>query len=272
MDLPLFAVGLAFYLIASVGFVVHLLAMKDAPRRIALAALTIAFGLDTLAILLHPGAVAGLAPSSFHDQLALLAWLTVGLYLLLQLRFQLTVVGALVSPLAFLLMLSAYFVYSGVRTLPPQLQDAWLPAHVAPAFLGYAIFALAFCVSLVYLLQERQLKSKRRGGILRRLPPLESLDDLNYRFVAWGFALFTVGIVTGALLAKAKWGAFWSWEPVQVLSVVTWLLYAVLLHTRSAGWRGHRAATLTIVGFALLIASFLSLNLGFPGRHGGTLG
>lgn len=272
MDLPLFAVGLAFYLIASAGFVAHLLAAKDGPRRVALAALTMAFAVDSLAILLRPGTVAGLAPSSFHDQLTLLAWLTVGLYLLLQLRYQLTVVGALVSPLAFLLTLSAYFAYSGVRALPPELRDAWLPAHVAPAFLGYAVFALAFCVSLVYLLQERQLKSKRRGGIFRRLPPLESLDDLNYRFVAWGFALFTVGIVTGALLAKARWGAFWSWEPVQVLSVVTWLLYAVLLQTRSVGWRGRRAATLTIVGFALLVASFLSLNLGFPGRHSGTLG
>jgi cytochrome c-type biogenesis protein CcsB len=272
MDLVLFAVGLAFYLTASVGFVAYLLAAKDGLRQVALGALTMAFAVETLAIVLRPGMVAGFAPSSFHDQLTLLTWFTVGLYLLLQLRYQLTVVGALVSPLAFLLTLSAYFVYSGVRALPAELQDAWLPAHVAPAFLGYAIFALAFCVSLVYLLQERQLKSRRRGALLRRLPALESLDDLNYRFVAWGFAIFTIGIVTGAMLAKARWGAFWSWEPVQVLSVITWLLYAILLQTRSAGWRGRRAATLTIVGFALLVLSFLSFNLGFPGRHGGAVG
>ena len=132
-----------------------------------------------------------------------------------------------------------------------------------------AMFAVASCVSLVYLLQERQVKSKRRG-LFRRLPSLEALDDLNYRCVAWGFALFTVGIVTGSLLAKAMWGTFWSWEPVQILSVLAWLLYAVLLQTRSVGVRGRRAATLTIVGFALLIVSFLSLNLGLP--HGRSFG
>src|SRR5262249_46614124 len=160
---------------------------------------------------------------SFHDQLSLLAWLIVGLYLVVQFRYQLAVVGALVSPLAFLLTLSAYLVHSGVDALPRNLQTAWLPAHVAPAFLGYAVFAVAFCISLIYLVQESQLKGKRRSPMFRRLPSLETLDELNYRFVAWGFALFTIGIITGSLLAKATWGAFWSWEPVQVLSVLAWL-------------------------------------------------
>ena len=75
--------------------------------------------------------------------------------------------------------------------------------------------------------------------MLGRLPSLETLDELNYRFVAWGFALFTVGIVTGTLLAKQRWGEFWTWEPVQVLSTIAWLLYALLLQTRAAGWRGR---------------------------------
>ena len=270
MDLTFFGMSLLFYLVASAAFVVHLTIAKDMPRRVALAALVLAFLVETAAIGLHAVTSRGFTPNSFHDQLSFLAWLTVGLYLVLQRRYQLAVVGALVSPLAFLLTLSAYFVYSGVDTLPAG--DAWLPAHVAPAFLGYAIFALAFCLSLVYLLQERQLKRKRSGGMFRRLPPLESLDALNYRCVAWGFALFTISIVTGALLAKARWGAFWSWEPVQVLSVIAWLLYALLLQARSFGWRGRRAATLTIIGFALLVVSFLSFNLGFPGRHGGSVG
>jgi len=177
-----------------------------------------------------------------------------------------------VSPLAFLLTLSAYMSYSGVRELPTNLSSAWLPAHVAPAFLGYAVFAVAFCISVAYLVQEKQLKGKRRGAMLRRLPPLETLDELNYRFVAWGFALFTLGILTGSMLAKARWGEFWSAEPVQILSMLTWLLYALLLHMRSLGWRGRRAAALTIAGFALLVVSFISVNLIVPGRHGGTFG
>ncbi len=269
MDLIFFGLSLALFLAAAVGFVAHVVVGRAGPRRLAMAALWVAFGMETIGLALRAAALGNAMLNSFHDQLSLLAWLIVGVYLGVQMRYPLAVLGALVSPLAFLLTLSSYIVFSGAQTLPDELQTAWLPAHVAPAFLGYAIFALASCVSLVYLLQERQLKAKRRG-IFRRLPSLETLDDLNYRCVAWGFALFTVGIVTGSLLAKAMWGTFWSWEPVQILSVLAWLLYAVLLQTRSVGWRGRRAATLTIVGFALLIVSFLSLNLGLP--HGRSFG
>jgi cytochrome c-type biogenesis protein CcsB len=269
MDVIFFRVSLALYLIAALGFLAHLLVGRDGPRRIATAGLWAAFAMETIGLAARAIGLGNAMLNSFHDQLSLLAWLIVAVYLGVQMRYHLAVLGALVSPLAFLLTLSSYLVFSGAQTLPDELQTAWLPAHVAPAFLGYAIFALAACVSLVYLLQERQLKAKRRG-VFRRLPSLETLDDLNYRCVAWGFALFTVGIVTGSLLAKAMWGTFWSWEPVQILSVLAWLLYAVLLQTRSVGWRGRRAATLTIVGFALLIVSFLSLNLGLP--HGRSFG
>jgi cytochrome c-type biogenesis protein CcsB len=272
MDLLFIAIGLALYLIATAAFIVHLVVARDGPRRIALGALAAAFAIDSAAVSVRMARLGMASIDTFHDQLSLLAWLIVGVYLLLQLRYHLAVVGALVSPLAFLLVLSSYLVYSGVDRFPEHLQSAWLPAHVAPAFLGYAIFALATCVSLVYLLQDRQLKGKRRGGWFRRLPSLETLDELNYRCVAWGFALFTIGIVTGSLLAKATWGEFWSWEPVQVLSTMAWLLYALLLQTRAIGWRGRKVATLTIVGFALLVVSFLSLNLGFPGRHAGSVG
>jgi cytochrome c-type biogenesis protein CcsB len=269
MDLIFFGISLALYLVAAVGFVAHLLVGREAPRRAAMLSLATAFGAHTIGLMLRASALGNAMLNSFHDQLSLLAWLIVGVYLAVQVRYHLAVLGALVSPLAFLLTLSSYIVFSGVQALPDELQNAWLPAHVAPAFLGYAMFAVASCVSLVYLLLERQVKAKRRG-VFRRLPSLETLDDLNYRCVAWGFALFTVGIVTGSLLAKAMWGTFWSWEPVQILSVLAWLLYAVLLQTRSVGWRGRRAATLTIVGFALLIVSFLSLNLGLP--HGRSFG
>ena len=273
MDLLFFAIGLGLYVIATAAFVIHLMVAHETPRRVALITLTLAFVTDTAALALRTGTAGSITVNSFHDRLSILAWLIVGLYLLLQLRYHLVVLGALVTPLAFLLTLSAYLVYSGVETLPPQLQNAWLPAHVAPAFLGYAVFTLASCVSLMYLLQERQLKGKRRGGMfLRWLPSLETLDNLNFRFVGWGFALFTLGIVTGSILAKAVWGTFWLWEPVQVLSVIAWLLYALLLQMRSIGWRGRKAARLTIVGFALLIVSFLSFNLGFPGPHGSSFG
>jgi cytochrome c-type biogenesis protein CcsB len=267
MELSFFALCLGLYLLSAAAYVAHLTSGSALARRVALLALIAAFAVDSIALALRLSSVGAGVLSSFHDQLSLLAWLIVGLYLGLQLRAPLAVLGALVTPLAFLLTLSAYVFYSG-DPLPSELATAWLPAHIAPAFLGYAIFALAACVSLVYLLHERQLKAKRRSRL--RLPSLETLDELNYRCVAWGFALFTIGIVTGSLLAKVAWGAFWSWEPVQVLSVLAWLLYAVLLQARNLGWRGRRAATLTLVGFALLIVSLISLNIGLP--HGRSFG
>jgi len=268
MDLLFLRMTLALYLLATAGFVTYVLTAREYLRQGALAFLWAAFAGD--AVVLVTRGMGGVAGTSFYDQVSLLVWLIVGLYLLLQRRSQLAVLGALVSPVAFLLSFSAYMAYAGVQTLPRRLDSAWLPAHVAPAFLGYASFVVAFFVSIVYLWQEKQLKRKQGGDLFRRLPSLETLDDLNYRFVAWGFALFTVGIVTGALLAKATWGSFWTWEPVEILSFLAWLLYAGLLHSRYSGWRGRRVARLTIIGFALLV--FLFIGLLFPGHHASAAG
>jgi ABC-type uncharacterized transport system permease subunit len=261
MELIFFALSLWLYLVAAVSFVVHIIVMGNTTRRVALSVLTLGFGCHAVALLMR--GVTIIAAASFYDQVNLLAWFIVGVYLLLQARYNLMVVGALASPLAFLLTLSAYMAYSGVEKLPRELQNVWLPVHVAPSFLGYAVFAVAFCVSVIYLIQENLLKGKRHRGLSRRLPSLESLDDLNNRFVTWGFALFTFGILTGSLLAKIRWGTFLKGESVQILSILTWLWYAVQIHARSSGWRGRRAAALTIAGFVLIVASFIGLGAGW---------
>ncbi|GIW41277.1 MAG: c-type cytochrome biogenesis protein CcsB [Candidatus Binatia bacterium] len=272
MDLSFLVVAATLYFLATGGFVVHLLFSSDRLHRGGSFLLASGFTVHTLALLVRAFEAGYLPVTSFHEGLSLVGWLVVGAQLLLERRSGLGVLGAFVAPLAFLFTFSSYVFYSGVEELPESLKNAWLPVHIAPAFLGYAILGVAFCLSLAYLLQENQLKAKRRSGLFRRLPSLERLDELNHRFVTWGFALFTLAIVTGAVLAKTAWGAFWSWEPVEVWSAVTWLLYAVLLQMRSAGWRGRRAATLTIVGFAVLVVSFFGMNLVFPGRHGGRFG
>lgn len=273
MSSTLLAGALILYLLATAVFIGHVVSTRDALRRVAHVLLAGAFvmhavSLSVRAVLLDYEAIA-----PFQEELSFIACVMVGLYLLIAARANLTVVGALVTPLAFLLSLSAYAFETGNPELPPRLQNLWLPAHVAPSFVGYAVFAVAFCLSLTYLLQERQLKSKPKGGTLfRRLPSLETLDELNYRFVTLGFALFTIGLITGSFLAKETWGALWSWEPVQVWSVVSWMLYAVLLHARTVGWRGRKAARLTIFCFVVLAVSFLGVNLLFPGKHAGTFG
>lgn len=266
-SLPL-AAALVLYLFSSASFLAQLLTNQARLQRMTHSlllggALLHLGGLATRAWVHGTGALAPLP-----EQLSAIGAGAVLLYLLLSIRSNLLVVGALITPLCFLLTLSAYFFEAGNGATARGIPSVWLPAHVGPVFLGYAVFAVAFCTSLTYLLQERQLKRKRRSDLFRRLPSLETLDELNMRFISWGFALFTIGLVSGSLLAREIWGALWSWEPIQVWSLVTWLLYGVLLQARTVGWRGHKAARLTVLCFLVLAVSFLSVNLLFPGKHG----
>jgi cytochrome c-type biogenesis protein CcsB len=274
MELPLLRIALAAYLLSAGAFGLHLLVLRERAHGSATWLLTIAFAAHGASIVARSFAGGHVAISTEYEALSFFAWLIVGVYLGVQSRYRLPAVGALVAPLAFILTLASFAFYSGVRDLPPDLRGAWwLPVHVALAFLGNAVLALAFCVSLVYLLHERQLKGKRAGRRMMRLPSLETLDQLNYRALAWGFPLLTLGILSGALWGKYSWGRFWSWDEREVFSVITWALYAGLLQGRMAvGLRGRRAATVTIVGFTVMLVSFLFGHVLFPGgRHSGGL-
>ena len=196
--------------------------------------------------------------------------LPVPVYLLVQLKYRLTILGGIIAPLAFLMTFAALAVGMAVGDIPPALQTFWLPVHVTLAFLGNAVFAMAFGVSLIYLLQERHLKHKKMTALMKRFPPLESLDRLNYMLLVWGFPLMTLGILTGSLWAGIHWGHYWSWDPRQISSAITWLFYGVLLHGRiTAGLRGKKAALLTMVGFCVVIGYFFWGDAIFPSRHGG---
>jgi cytochrome c-type biogenesis protein CcsB len=271
METQLLKIALVAYLIGAGGFGFYLLRSREVSRKIATAALLVAFVAHGVSILARSVAAGYVAVTTEYEALSYFAWLVVGVYLAAQLRYRLPAVGAIVAPLAFVATLSAFAFYTGARELPPNLRSAWLPVHVTLAFLGNAVLGLAFCVSLVYLFHERQLKERRIGALRSRLPSLESLDRLNYQALVYGFPLLTLGIVTGALWGKMSWGRFWSWEEREIFSLVTWLLYAGLLQARLVvGWRGRRAATVTIVGFAVVMISFIFGHVLFPGKHHGS--
>jgi cytochrome c-type biogenesis protein CcsB len=271
MEILLLKVALVAYLVAAAGYGLHLLRARRPSLVVATVALVIAFVAHGFSIGIRSVAAGYVAVTTEHEALSYFAWLVVGVYLGMQARYRLPAVGALVAPLAFVATLAVFAFFTGVRDLPPNLKSAWLPVHVTLAFLGNAVLALAFCVSLVYLLHERQLKERRVGGLLMRLPSLERLDRLNYQALIYGFPLLTLGIITGALWGKMSWGRFWSWEEREIFSLVTWMLYAGLLQARLvAGWRGRRAATVTIVGFAVVMISFVFGHVLFPGKHHGS--
>lgn len=214
----------------------------------------------------------GHAPlSNFYESLIFFAWSIVLFYLLIEWRTGSRSAGAFVMPVAFLSMAYASFspdVSSRIQPLIPALQSNWLVSHVITCFLGYAAFTIAFGTGVMYLLKEKWGPAARGNPSLTvLLPGTEVLDELIYQCVALGFILLSLGIITGSVWAHNAWGSYWSWDPKETWSLVTWLIYAALLHVRLVrGWRGRRTAVLSIVGFASMLFTYLGVNY-LPGLH-----
>ncbi|HXV48742.1 MAG TPA: cytochrome c biogenesis protein [Candidatus Binatia bacterium] len=257
------------YLLAG-GAYFYFVFRKDTASRLPALTLLVGFILQTVVLAARFVNEGFAAVALMGEALLFKSWMMVGLYLLIQLRYRLTVLGGIVAPLAFLMCLAAVAFSTAEGEIPPGLESVWLPVHVTLAFLGNAVFALAFGVSVIYLLQERHLKHKKITALMKRFPSLESLDRLNYLLLVWGFPLMTLGILTGSMWAGIHWGNYWSWEPRQIASGIAWLFYGAILHGRlTAGLRGKKAALLTMVGFCVVLGYFLWGDTIFPGRHGG---
>jgi len=271
MEAILLKASLLSYFVGTLAGAAHLVRPGNAARSTATIALALGFVLQAAAIVVRALEFGSFAVASFGEQIAFFTCLLAGGYLLAQLRYHLAVLGAVVGPIGFIGVLAMLVAHGEMRDVPPDLRSPWLAVHITLAFLGNAAFGLACLVSLVYLWQERQLKTHSVGRFLRRLPPLETLDDVNFRFLTWGFILLTLGILSGVLWAELSFGRLWSWEPRTIWSTIIWMIYAVLLHGRvTVGWGGRRAATLTIVGFGVLFVSFIGVNMLAPGRHAGS--
>ncbi len=175
-------------------------------------------------------------------------------------RYRQWAMGVVVLPVALALLLYATTITSAAEPLVPALQNnLLLTVHVATAVIAYGAFAVGFAAAFLYLLQS--------DGRRRLLPKRELLDDLSYRATLVGFPFLTLTIVLGAVWADIAWGKYWSWDPKESASLVTWIVCCAYLHTRSTrGWRGRRAALLLMVVFAASLFTYFG-NLFFGGLH-----
>jgi cytochrome c-type biogenesis protein CcsB len=268
MNIFFFKIALVAYLLATAICLAYLITMKKELSRIGTLALAGAFGVHSLALISRYFEAGHTPVTNLHESLSFFAWTIVGIYLVLYAKYRIDVLAAFVSPLAAILLLLASLFPHEILPLPPALRSDWLPVHTILAFLGNGLFTLAFAAGVMYLIQERQIKSKKIGSMYHRLPALKILDDLNYRCLTIGFPLLTLGIISGSLWAESAWGSYWSWDAKETWSLITWFLYAAMLHARFAmGWRGRKAAILAIVGFGVLVFSFLGVNLFLSGLH-----
>ena len=206
----------------------------------------------------------GHAPlSNLYESLIFFAWTIVFLYLLIEWRTKNRSLGAFATPLAFLAMAYASYsptISSRIQPLVPALKSNWLIAHVLTCFFGYAAFGLAFGLSLMYLLKKRE-KPQGSNVFIRIIPESSILDDMSYQMVVIGFLLLTLGIITGSVWAHSAWGSYWSWDPKETWSLITWLVYAALLHSRMVrGWKGNKLALLSIIGFSCVLFTYFGVN------------
>lgn len=268
MNVFFFKFSTLLYLLAALAYSAYIIFLKDYLSRTALAAVFVGFISHTLALITRYAEAGHTPVTNLYESLSFFAWMIIGVLLIANLKFKIKVLGALLTPIALILMLFAYALPKEIVPLAPVLKSFWHPFHIVFAFLGNAIFALAFCCGIMYLVQEHQLKSKRIGAITQRLPSLKVLDDLNYQALTYGFPLLTLGIITGAIWAEYAWGRYWNWDPKETWSLITWLFYAALLHQRlTVGWRGRKAAIMAIIGFLAVLFTFLGVNLLLSGLH-----
>jgi len=254
IGIVLFKTALAVYLVSAVVYGISLWVRRVLTARFAT-------GLMVAALAIHTSSFAsrwlaeGLSPVvGLHDALSFFAWVMAAVYLALQLKTKTRVLGAFVSPVICLIMVVASVELGGTVGAPDMLKGSLVTLHVMLSVTGEALFALASCAGLMYLIQDSLLKRKKAGSMIRLFPSLSDLDRINNLCLLWGFPLLTLGVLAGSLWARIVWGSHWQWDSKQVWTLLAWFLYAFLLHQRLAmGWRGRKAALGSLIVLAILV-------------------
>ncbi len=215
----------------------------------------------------------GHAPlTNMYESVVFFAWTIILIYLLMEWKFKIKIIGSFAVPLAFLAMAYASFssdLTQTINPLVPALQSNWLIAHVATCFIGYAAFAVAAALGIMYLLKNRYPEiGEGASSISVRFPSLTVIDDIIHKTMVFGFIWLTAGIITGAVWANSAWGTYWSWDPKETWSLITWFFYAIILHARyTRGWSGRMIAMLAIFGFISVLFTYYGVNFLLSGLH-----
>ncbi len=264
----LFSLALALVLLATGGFIVYIIKQQKSVYQWSYRILVVGFICHTLYFAYQYYSL-GVAPVlALKSSLSFFAWAIIGAYLVLHLKFRLMVLGSFIAPFGAFLMVISSTIPATEVTVQPMFRSLWLTIHVGTIFIGNGIFAMAFMAAIMYLIQEHQIKRKQFGSFFKRLPSLQTLDSINHYTLIYGFPFLTLGMITGAIYAQYALGSYWRWDPKEVWSLITWLLYATLLHERlTVGWRGRKAAIMSIFAFLVLIFTFLGASLWLSDYH-----
>ena len=255
-----FVVTMALYFAATVAFLAYLLWPSEVLANVSLGMTATGFASHTIALGAGMIGATDVLQPGFHEALSFFSWVLILVFLAVEFRHHLHVLGSFIVPLALLSLVSAAALPETAPSLTPVFRTLWV--HVTLSMLGTVGFAVAFVAGVMYLIQDGLLKSKRFNVLYSKLPALDFLDHLNQQSIVTGFPLLTLGIITGALSAEFSRGSYLSWNPEQTWALLTWVFYFVVLTGRlTVGWRAKRAAYLTIIGFAGVILTLIGVVL-----------
>ena len=267
----LLGISIFGYLLAAALYIAALLyrSHKTGVTATAVTALTLAGQTAALGLRWYESYQMGTghAPlTNMFESLVFFSWAIAAFYLLLEWKFRNRAIGAFALPFAAFGM--AYASYGGfnqeIQPLIPALQSNWLIAHVITCFIGYAAFAVACGLGIMYLIKGEKEKDGKKG----LLPDHNTIDDMIHKTMIFGFLWLTAGIITGAVWANSAWGTYWSWDPKETWSLITWFFYAAVLHARlTRGWQGKTIAWLAIGGFISVIFTYYGVNFLLSGLH-----
>ncbi|MBL7496039.1 c-type cytochrome biogenesis protein CcsB [Frankia sp. CNm7] len=250
-----------------------------------------AVGFTVVAWALHVGSVVtrGLAADrvpwgNMYEFSSMICLIAITAFLVLLTRYPVRWLGVFVTlPVLLSLGFAGTVLYTPAGPLVPALNSYWLKIHVAAAILSSGIFLVSAVTTVLYLVRDRWEQRlaevaagraevsgamRNRGGIVTKLPSSGALDTLTYRLIAFGFPIWTFAVIAGAIWAEAAWGRYWGWDPKETWSFITWVGYAAYLHARAtAGWRGRKAAVVSLVAFSALFVDYYLVNLVVSGLH-----
>ena len=269
INLQLIMFKIAFFLcaVSTVGYLFSLVVKRVRLAKVSTWVLAVAFGFLTVNLLFALVNSSLLINPGSRDFLSLCAWSVCAVYLALQFKTKTRVLGAFISPFILLFMIAAGET-TGKSLLPQNMQN-WLTAvHLFCVIMGEALFIIASCAGLMFIMQNSLLKNKKLSRMSMLLPSLSDLDRINHICLLWGFPFLSVGIIAGAVFAGLNWQTGWLTDPKVIWTFAGWIIYGFLLHQRLAiGWKGYRMALISGVAFILLLLSFGSVRICFSTLH-----
>ncbi len=263
-----FWLALMAYASAFIFYVYLFIQKRQFTSMLATSLVLIGFAFHTASFLARWRSVGHIPIDGAFETYFMIAWSIVLIYISLEWLTGLKVIGAWVLPFVGALMGISWFGYESAERLSPVIQNSWVILHVSVVFLSYAGFTMAAATSILYLIQQRQLKHHQMTLFFRRLPSLEVLDDLSNSAVLLSLPFMTMVIVTG-ILRSLKQFPNWYMDPIVISTTITWIVYSIYLFLRYlSSWQGRRVAYVAIVGFASLFAVEIIRSFTFFHRFG----